>query len=147
MNRDLSKDIRRATVQTMNPVWREEVNSRARSETDRLIIAKGARIAGGNPPKAVAASSRRKLSGGLVPVESWAGFEFGSERDRIRSYRRRNRSGSGTHRVTRHTMRQLPARTPKGRVGYAAFAEVGPRMVSLWISLIVKKTHDAFEGK
>lgn len=148
MDRGLAKEIRRATVSTMNPVWRGEVQAHARTGMDDRVIAKGARIKGGNPPEAIAASSRRALSGGLVPVEGWPAFEFGTtNRLRRTTYRRRNRKSGGTHTVTRRASRQLPARNAKGRVGYAAFAEVGPRMVALWVQLVVKKVHDALEGR
>jgi len=44
-------------------------------------------------------------------------------------------------------MRGLPSRTPKGRVVYQAFADVAPRIVSLWVQLVVKKYNDAAERK
>jgi hypothetical protein len=147
MNRDLAKDIRRSTVQVMNPVWRSVVEQRARTAQDQRVLGKGARIASGNPPVAVAASSKRALSGGLVPVESWPAFEFGSNRSRKTSYTRKNRRRGGTHRVTRNTTAQLPARTPRGRVIFPAFAEIGPRLASLWVQTVVRRVHEAAEGR
>lgn len=40
-----------------------------------------------------------------------------------------------------------PRREPKGRVVYPAFADIAPRMVSLWVQIVVKSYHDAAEGK
>jgi len=49
--------------------------------------------------------------------------------------------------VERRTMRGLPTRTPKGRVVYQAFADLAPRMVSLWVQIVVKKYAEAAEGR
>lgn len=147
LGKTLQKDIRRATVQTMGPEWKQAVNERASSKMDQLIIAKGARIAGGNPPRAIAASSTRKLSGGLVPRENWQGWEFGSNGLRRTTYQRRNRNGIGTHRVTRDTVAQLPRRNAKGRIAFPAAAELGPRLASLFVQIVVRRVHEAAEGK
>lgn len=146
MNRSPAKDIRRDTVSTMNPEWRALVERNAVTEQDRKVVARGARIQGGNPPTAIAASSKRALSGGMVPVESWAAVEFGANGDRVTTYDRKSKSG-GTHKVRRHTTRQLPRRNPKGRIAYPAFGELGPRLVSLWVQTIVRRVHEAFEGR
>lgn len=145
-DRDLRKRINAATRQTMNPVWRAELAERARTPLDRAVIVKGARIAAGNPPVAVAATSTRALRGGLVPAAAWPGVELGARRDRTTTYSRRSPSG-GTHRVTRHTRRQLPARRAGGRIALPAMQEMGPRLASLWVQLIVRVYRDAAEGK
>jgi hypothetical protein len=145
-NRDLRRDINAATTSTIGPVWASEVTARAVTTLDRAALAKGARIKGGNPPSAVAASSTRKLKGGLIPADTWAPLEFGANRGKVTTYKRRGRKG-GTHTVKRHTTRQLPARTRSGRVVMPAFAEVAPRTVSLWVSLVVKVYNDAVNGE
>jgi hypothetical protein len=103
----------------MNPVWRSLVDEHASSPIDKRVLAKGARVAAGNPPTAIAASSRRPLSGGFIPADDWPGREFGANRNATTTYTRRSPAGT-THQVTRHTRRQLPARNPSGRVVYAA---------------------------
>lgn len=145
-DRDLQSEIRRATAQTMNPVWRGIVQVNATTARDTRVLAQGARIRPGNPPTAIAATSRRRLSGGLVPVQAWQAFEFGADRNATTTYTRRS-PGGGTHQVTRRTKRQLPPRIRTGRVVYPAFAEIAPRMVSLWVQLVVKKYLDAAERK
>lgn len=142
--REVRNDISKATRQTMSPVWRDAVTGNARTAQDRRVIAQGARIAAGNPPAAVAASSRRRLPGGLVPADSWHTVEFGADRDKVTTYKRRSPSG-GTHEVTRHTARQLPPRYRKGRVAYPALREVVPRLASLWVQIIVRKFNEAVE--
>ena len=144
--REVRNDIARATRQTMNPVWRDLVASRARTALDRRVLDTGVRVAAGNPPALVAAGSRRRLPGGLTPAEDWQPVEFGADPDTVTTYTRRSPSG-GTHQVRRHTTRQLPARRPKGRVVYPAVAQIAPRLASLWVQLIVRKFSDAVEGR
>lgn len=143
-SRDLRTDINRATRETMNPVWKSLVEQRATSARDRAILGKGARIKAGNPPAGQAATSRRALRGGLSPVDNWQAIEFGADRERVTTYDRRSKNG-GSHTVTRHTARQLPPRIRSGRVVYPAVADIGPRLASLWVSIIVRKYHDAAE--
>lgn len=147
-DRDLRRDINTATRQTMNPVWRDAVASRAGTRFERAMLNNGVRIAAGNPPVAKAAQSRRGLrpSRRLRPAESFPLAEFGTtKQDSTSTYTRRSKNG-GTHRVTRRTRRGLPARNPRGRVVYPAFAEVAPRVVSLWVQLVVRKYHEASEA-
>jgi len=147
-SRGLRTDINRATVATIGPVWKQQVQSHAVTGMDRRMLAVGARVAGGNPPRAMAANSARPVgrSRRLIPKTMWQGFEFGvGNPNAFSRYRRKSKNG-GTHDVERRTMRHLPARN-KGRVVYAAVADVGPRMASLWVQLIVKKYADAMEGK
>jgi hypothetical protein len=144
--KDLRKDINTATRTTLNPVWKSLIEDRASLDIDQKILVPGSRIAAGNPPAAIAASSSRRLSGGGTPRELAKAREFGAiNREQERTYDRRNRKGGGSHKVTRHTQRQLPAATRSGRVVYPAFAELAPRMVSLWMQIAVKKTMDAFD--
>lgn len=147
MNKSLARDIRKDTKRVMDPEWKALVRANATTHMDTLVLAKGARIASGNPPSVVAASSKRALSGGLVPVEHWQAYEFGSGRNRKTTYTRRNRATGGTHQVTRNTTRQLPRRARSGRVLYASFAELAPRLASLWVQTCVRRMHEAAEGR
>lgn len=141
-DRDLKKRINAATTGTIGPVWTAEVGRLAQTEQDRLILARGARVKAGNPPSAVAATSGRRLSGGLLPYTDWPIYEFGAiAREQRTTYK--NRRGSKTFTVTRRTRHQLPPRTPRGRVIYNAFSNVAPRAVSLWVQIVVKAYHDA----
>lgn len=143
--RELRNDINRATRAEMNPVWRSLVSLHSTYRRDGLVIARGARIKAGNPPVAVAATSKRPLSGGLVPAQDWHVIEFGAgARERYTTYRRRSPNG-GTHLVRRRTMRGLPRRIRSGRVAYPAVADIAPRMVSLWVQIIVRKYLEAAE--
>lgn len=143
--RDIANDINKATRATGNPVWRGEVDGRAVRKTDRVVLAKGARVVAGNPPKLVAATATRKLSGGLTPAVSWAAFDLGADQAKVTTYTSRSPKGTA-YQVRRHTTRQLPRRNAKGRILYAAAQEVIPRMASLWTQIVVKRFAEAFEA-
>ena len=142
--RDLRNDINRETRRVLNPVWREAVNAEAVTKVDKAVLAKGARVAPGNPTQLLAATSKRPLSGGLVPNDrdEAAALEFGSpDRNSTTTYKRKG------HDVTRRTERQLPWRQANGRVVYAAFAKIAPRIASLWIQTIVRRIYEAHEQR
>ena len=144
--RDVRNDINKTTRAALNPEWRESVNYYASTTMDKKVLAKGARIKPGNPVILTAATSKKALSGGLVPDSVTArAFEFGAEdRESVTGYDRRNRSGSGSHTVRRHTKRQMPRRNT-GRVVYRAAGEMLPRMTSLWVQIIVRKIYEAHD--
>jgi len=144
VDRSLAKDIRAATVSVGGPVWKSEVSSRARTHQDQVVLAAGARVAGGNPPTAVAGSSSKRMRGGARPSELAGGVEFGALRNVRTTYTGRSPKGTA-YQVTRRTKRQFPNRTPSGRVVFPAFKETAPRMTSLWVQLIVAKVYEALE--
>lgn len=145
MDREVAKDIRQATVGTIGPVWRNEVTSRAHTTLDRVVLTGSAAVRGGNPPRAVAGASARRMKGGGRPQDLAMPVEFGvRNRDRYRTYTGRSPKGT-PYRVHRRTTKQLPARNASGRVVFPALAEVGPRLVSLWVQLVVRKVYDAIE--
>lgn len=145
VGRDVRSQINKNTRTTMNPVWRELVAAKARTSTDQRVIAKGARIAAGNPPVAVAASSSKPLPGGLVPATGWQAVEFGANRSKVLTYQSRSPKGT-TYSVTRHTARQMPAIARKGRVAYSAAGVLGHRLAALWVQTVVRAIHEAAEA-
>lgn len=142
--REIRNDLNKSARTVMNEPWRTEVTSRAKTKLDRAVIPKGARIVAGNPPVAVAATATRKMRGGLVPATQWHAVEFGADHSRKTTYTGRTPAG-GTYKVTRHTTRQLPARARRGRIAHAAFADIAPRLVSLWIQTVVRTFAEALE--
>lgn len=139
--REVRNEINKTTRGELNTIWREEMAERVGGmpHVDQLVLGKGARVKPGNPAQVIAASSRRPLSGGLIPDQRAKGFEFGTDdREKLRTYRRKNRRNGGMHTVTRRTRRQLPKRTPEGRAIYPAYARMGPRMISLQVQTIVR---------
>lgn len=146
--REIRNDINRTTRASLNPEWRESIDYYASSVMDKKVLAKGARIKPGNPVVLTAATSKKALSGGLVPDSVVArSFEFGAkDREEVTGYSRRNRSGSGTHEVRRRAKRQMPRRNT-GRVVYRAAGEMLPRLTSLWVQIIVRKIYEAHEER
>lgn len=143
LDKDIKRDISRSIRETLNPIWKQEIESRMVTKMDRKMFA-GARIAPGNPARAMVGTSRRALSkGGLTPAEGVRAYEFGAP-TRATHETTYDRAGAS---VTRHTKRQLPKAVKAGRVAYAAWANVGPRMVSLWVQIIVRNIHEKLEGK
>jgi hypothetical protein len=144
-DKGIRSDINKHTRATLNPIWRQAIAARAnRSRMDQAVFGAGARIAAGNPARAIAASSRRPLrsgDGGFVPNTDARSLEFGTDRGKRSTYDRKG------HQVTRRTRTGLPARNRKGRVVYPAFADVAPRMVSLWVQIIVRNIHESLERK
>lgn len=148
VDRSLRSDINAAMRQQGNAIWRGEVEGRRVNALDGAILTKGARVAAGNPPVAIAASSKRPIgrSRRLVPDESWQAWEFGTDgRDFTKEYDRRSPNGT-VHTVRRRTARQMPARAPKGRVLYPAVRDSAPRLAALFVKLVVSKVMDAIDG-
>lgn len=146
VGRELRGEINRATVSTMGPVWKNLIESRTQHPLSREVLMKGARVKGGNPPTLLAAKSVRRFSGGLIPGDQWAAFEFGADRTKTTTYDRTSTKGA-RHRVTRHTRYQLPKRKSTGWTVFPAVGEFAPRLVSLWVQIVVRKIHEAAEGK
>jgi hypothetical protein len=145
--KDIRNDINRTTRAEGNDWWKQAITARATSKMDRLVLAKGARIQPGNPARAIAASSRRPLEGGLVPDTDARAWEFGTtEPEHQATYTRRAKGGQPA-KVTRHVKRQLPRATNQGRVVYPAWAEVAPRLVAMWVQIIVRKIHESLESR
>lgn len=91
-----------------------------------------------------AASVGRKLKGGLLPSEKWAGIEFGANREAFTEYRATR--GGRAFSVKRRTKRQLPPRARGGHVAYPAASEVIPRIAALWAQTVARSIHEALEG-
>lgn len=143
LDKDIKRDISRSIREEISGAWKDEIAARLVTKMDHKIYA-GARVAPGNPARAMAGTSRRALSkGGLTPVEGVRAYEFGAP-TRATHETTYEREG---HSVTRHTKRQIPKAVKEGRIAYAAWAKVGPRMVSLWVQIIVRNIHEKLEGK
>ena len=151
-DREIKRDINRRTRETMNPVWKSLVEGELAGTgtlTTRLL-GSGVRIAAGNPPQAMAAQSRRAIGRrkNLKPVTDYHLAEFGvADPEAWSHYERKNRKSPGVHKVKRRASRGLPARVQNGRVVYPAFAEIAPRVVSLWVQTVVRTYYDAVERR
>jgi hypothetical protein len=146
--REIRNDINRTVRAEGNAWWKEAIAARASSKMDRLVLVKGARIQPGNPARAVAASSRRPLADGLVPDTDARAWEFGTtEPQHQDTYTRKAPRTGQRHQVTRHVKRQLPRATNRGRVVYPAWSDVAPRLVAMWVQIIVRKIYESIDRK
>lgn len=135
------RELNRSTRTVLGPEFTRAVAAHGRTRTDERVLVAGSKVQGGNPPVLVAASSRRKLRGGLVPDFDGAAVEFGTlDREKRTTYTRQGAK------VTRHTRRQLPARVKSGRVVMPAVADTVPKITSMWVQLFVRLVYDAAGG-
>lgn len=134
--REVRLNINKTARQRIRPLWRSELSARARSRVEQRVIADGARAtASDRGVKLVAATSRRPLSGGLVPADQWPGVEFGARTERIR-VRQRSRTGRAYERPLTIN-RQFTPRQKDGRVAMDAASETGVQLVTAWVHTVV----------
>lgn len=143
---EVRRDVSGRLRSTMNPVWRGLLagNLTGAGPMEGRMLLAGSRIAAGNPPQLVTASSRRRVGsgGGLVPDQDWHGWEYGANGDKTSTVTSRK----GT-RYKRHTTRHLPPRTPNGRVIGPTVARILPRIASFWTQTVVRAFLDAADRK
>lgn len=134
--RDVRLDINKAARGKLSPLWKQELNARARSNLEREVIATGARAAASDRGVTLhAATRRRPLSGGLVPSLEWAGAEFGANTRRIQVSQR---SRGGTRYTRPLTINnQFDARSSDGQVAFAAASDTGTKLVALWVDTVI----------
>lgn len=136
------RDVANRMRETMTPAWRQEVTGSAGAGMQAAMLTAGVRIAAGNPPQLVAASSSRKIGRGLIPSRHWAGYEWGADHRSTRTVT----SSKGT-RYRRHVMNHLPTQQAQGRVLEPAARRLLPRIASYWAQSVVRAFMDAADGK
>jgi len=146
-DREVAKEIRQHTKAMIAPEWTQAVTERAATRLEHRVLAKTARVAVSNQNVTLkSAGVGRKLSGGLLPSQSWHAVEFGGDRTATRTYEARSRKGKN-FRVTRRTQAQLRPRNKTGYVVYPAAAEIIPRLASLWTQTVVRTFHEIIERR
>lgn len=143
--KDVRNDANARMRATMNPAWVSEVNHHltGASRLESRLLTAGVRVAAGNPPTLVAASSRRAVGrGDLRPTDDWQMMEFGSHGTK----RSEMTSKKGT-RYRRRTTTGLPKFTKGGRVLYPATASILPRIAAFYAQSVIRAFMDALDGK
>jgi len=77
---------------------------------------------------------------GRAPIRDivWQ-YEFGTnDREHRTEYLSRQRTSKKAMGVKRRTRRQLPRRTPDGRMVYPAVADIAPKLVAEWVRVIAQ---------
>lgn len=121
------KEMRAAARKEANGLWKPLLNERAQTRHQQAVIVKGARVnVSLDKFELLAATSRRALSGGLIPASQWHGAEFGMTPKAITYVRNGStvKSDSGA---------QFGARVPRGQVVFPSARKAGPRIVAAWI--------------
>lgn len=142
-DKEIRSEISKSMRSTMSPEWKSEVTqglTGGRMEARMLLP--GTRIAAGNPPTLIAASSTRKVGNGLIPNVNAPGYEFGSHGTRVSEV-----VSSKGKKYKRHTTRHLPAYKKNGRVVYPAASRILPRVASYWVQSIIRAFMDAAETR
>ncbi len=134
--RSIRLNINKNARSRIRPLWQAELNARARDAMTRRVIVAGARATASDRGVTVhAATSRRPLSGGLVPAFEWAGAEFGARSRRV-EVTQRSRSGR-SYRRPLTINRQFRGRQQDGMVAFDAASEVGTKLVAIWVHTVV----------
>lgn len=140
--RDVQRAIRTYTKSELTKPWLDAINDRASTKLERRVIASTATLSVSNQNIRIQSAAKgRKLKGGLDPKVDYPAIEFGANREKVTTYRRKGAQ------VKRHTARQLQSRTASGKVFYPAASEMIPRLARLLVQTVVKVYADMFDGK
>lgn len=143
--KDVQKNVRQYTKADAQPIWQDEVRSRARTALDQRVLGSTARAAVSNQNVTLqSARIGRSLQGGAKPSQIAAGVEFGANGNERTTYMSTSRRGK-RYPVTRHTKRQLPSRNTNGRVVFPSARKAIPRLASLWVQTAARTLLDAFD--
>ena len=144
--RVVRNEINRNARAALAPLWVGELGSQATSLIDRRALLPGARVqVTDRSIRAIAAGSRRPLSGGLVPATDYGPLEWGANVKR-RTVEARSPRGRG-YRYARTQNRQFRPWTRQGHVVSRAAGDVVSRAVSIWVNTIVDAYRGVFEVK
>lgn len=143
---DLRKAIFAASRKSVNALWQPGLGRRAHTAMAQRVIVKGARAAiRVDGFTLTAATSKRALSGGLVPTYDWPGLEFGA-RSRKATFTQKSPLGR-SYSVTKTVNRQFKGRTKDGQIAYDTASEVGTKTVAAWVEAVVTTIVNATGGK
>lgn len=141
-DRELAKEIRRATKSVVEPVWKEALAGNVRTRLEARVLADTGRAQVSDQNVTLrSAAVGRSIGGRVKPVDLIGGVEFGADQEKQTTYNARGGQ------VTRHTQRQFSPRNRKGYVVYPAVAKVIPRIAALWVQTVVRTTYEALERR
>lgn len=146
LDKTIQKMVRQQTKRIAAPEWKKALAQRTATRLENRVLVDTSVISVSNQNvRAQSASKGRPLSGGLNPKTDYPAIEYGAEDD-TQVYNRTSRKG-GTHKVTRHTARQLRRRNPDGYVFGPAAGEMIPRLAALFVQTTVRTIAEAIRGK
>lgn len=146
--KELKSDIRRVQRAESLPIWREEVNSRKDiTPIASRVYKSGITVRTGANLVLEAKGSSKKIGSRGIPQNALMGAaEFGSKPNNYTKYYRQAPNGQ-RHTITRRTRRGLPQHRRDGYVVIPASKAAVSRIQSLTIQTVVRKIHDAAEGR
>lgn len=147
LDRTIAKMNRQETKRIAAPEWKKALAERADSKLEHRVLVDTSVVSVSDQNVRIRSASKgRPLSGGFNPKTDYHAAEFGADRNRRTTYKRRSAKG-GSHSVTRRTASGLKPRNPNGYVFFPAAREMIPRLASLWVQTTVRTIANAFEGK
>lgn len=146
-DREVAKQIRKATKAVVEKIWQDAVREEASTRLEHRVLVNTARVAVSDQNVTLkSAQIGRKLSGGLLPSQSYAAVEFGADRQTKTTYEATSKKGT-RYTVTRRTRSQLRPRKQAGYVVFPAAARVIPRIASLWVQTTVRTFYELIERR
>jgi hypothetical protein len=145
-NKEVRLEIYKRSRAQLGNQWVPALQSRASGAFEQRVLVKGARTKVSTEGfSMVAATSNKKLSGGLVPSSEYAGAEWGA-RTRRDTFQQRSPKGT-PYTVTKTINRQFRGRQKEGQIVMESASKLGTRLVALWVQIIVTTYRDAMNGE
>lgn len=139
--REVAAQIRKATRQMVEPVWRQEIAQHTTGRMENRVLVDTARAAVTNQNVNLKAGHlSKRLSGGAPAYLVAPLVEFGADP----TWKHEARSTRGRSYVRRMGSRFRP-RNLKGYVAYPTAADVIPRIASLWVQTTVRTFYELVE--
>ncbi len=144
---DVNRQVRQHSREVIGPVYKRELAERVTSRVETRVIYDSARASVSNQNvRLTAATSKRKLSGGLVPARDFSAVEFGMNSGKTVDVTATSTRGK-RYSYTRSMGSRFRPNRRGGYVFYPSIANIAPRIISLWIQTAVRTLGDAIDGK
>lgn len=136
--REIRLDVNKDARGKLRPIWQQALAGRGATSLESRVIVQGATVSvGAKQITLKAATSKRPLSGGLVPASEWQGAEFGMT-PKARTFTTHSSRGKA-YTVTRQVGAQFRARTKHGRIAFDAASTTATALVGIWVRTVVDK--------
>lgn len=145
--KDVATEVRKHSREVIGPVYRRELAERVSSRLETRVIYDSARASVSNQNiRLTAATSKRRLSGGLIPARDYGAVEYGMNSGRQMDVSATSSKGK-TYSYTRSSGSRFRPNRRQGYVFWPTVANIAPRIVSLWVQTAVRTLGDAIDGK
>lgn len=145
--KDVTTQVRKHSREVIGPVYRRELAERVSSRLETRVIYDSARASVSNQNiRLTAATSKRRLSGGLVPARDFGAIEYGMNSTKTSDIVATSSRGK-RYSYTRAVGSRFRPNRRQGYVFWPSVANVAPRIVSLWVQTAVRTLGDAIDGK